>query len=149
MKKPSKILIPALLLLSSMAYAGAEMEMVTKGASGQEKGRAKIYAQSGMIRIDEMSAGESSGSMIFLGDRFLYLDHGEKRYVVMDEAMLDTMSSQVNAAMQEMQEQLHQVQAADALADVDVCAHVHPCPDVVVEHIGDAAQIDRTGDDTE
>ncbi|MBT8092409.1 MAG: DUF4412 domain-containing protein [Gammaproteobacteria bacterium] len=106
MKRQSRILIPALLLLSPCTYAGAVMDMVIQDASGRETGRSIIYAQSNMIRIDEVGAGQGDGSMIFLGDKLLYLDHREKSYFVMDEAMLDDVSAQMNEAMAEMERQL-------------------------------------------
>ncbi len=82
------------------------MDMVIRDATGQETGRFIIYAQSSMIRIDDVSAERSDGSMIFLGDRLLYLDHRNKSYIVIDEAMLDDVSAQINNAMAEMEKQL-------------------------------------------
>jgi hypothetical protein len=47
-----------LLLLSLFAYAGVVMDLVTANASGQETDRSRIYAQSKMIRVDEVSGDE-------------------------------------------------------------------------------------------
>ena len=62
------------------------------------------------IKVDIVSAeGEihsGDATMIFLGDRFLYVDHGNKTYMVMDEAMLEEVSAKVDAAMKEMEAQL-------------------------------------------
>jgi hypothetical protein len=93
-------------MFSPLAYAGAVMEMVTRDASGKETSRAKIYTQSNMIRMDEIKGGKQDGSMIFLGKEFLVLDHDDKSYVVMDEAMLEQVSTQINDAMAEMEKQL-------------------------------------------
>jgi hypothetical protein len=45
-------------------------------------------------------------SVIFLEDKFLMLDHAEKTYMVLDEAMLERMGAQVSDAMKQMEEQL-------------------------------------------
>lgn len=106
MNKSARNLVPALLLLSPLAHAGAVMDMVTKDASGVETSRAKVYAQSEMVRMDEVGDGQDDSSMLFLGDKLLYLDHREKSYIVMDEAMLDDVSAKINDAMAEMEKQL-------------------------------------------
>lgn len=106
MKRQAEILMPALLLVSPYAWSGAVMDLVVRDASGQETGRSLIYAQSSMIRIDDVSAGRGDGSMIFLGDRMLYLDHRDKTYIVLDKAMLDDVSEKINDAMAEMEKQL-------------------------------------------
>lgn len=97
---------PLLLLTSAIANAGVVMEMVTTNAAGQETDRTKIYAQSKKIRMEQGGDNASKGTMIFLGDRFLYVDHEDKSYVVMDEEMLDEVSTQMDAAMKEMEAQL-------------------------------------------
>jgi hypothetical protein len=104
-----KLFITSILLLSlssPLVYAGVVMELVTTDASGQETNRSKIYAQSEMIRMDEGGDSAAGGSMIFLGNEFLYLDHEDKSYIVMDEAMLDEVSAQMSEAMKEMEAQL-------------------------------------------
>jgi hypothetical protein len=98
--------ISALLLLSPLAYAGVVMDMVTMNVSGQETERSRIYAQSGKIRMEQVDGGETAATMIFLSNEFLYVDHREKSYIVMDEAMLDDVSAKVNEAMKEMEAQL-------------------------------------------
>ena len=106
MKNVDKTLILALLFVSPGTYAGAVMDMVEMDASGKETGRSKIYAQSNLIRMDIDESGESEGSMIFLGDKLMYLNHADKSYIVMDESMIDDMSAQINQAMAEMEKQL-------------------------------------------
>ena len=98
--------IAILFSISSFAHAGVVMDMVTKNASGREADRSKIYAQSKMVRMDEVRGEEIESSMIFLGDRFLYVDHREKSYIVMDEAMLDQVSAQISDAMKQMEAEL-------------------------------------------
>jgi len=107
MKKLLIASIPLLFVLSSPLYAGVAMDMVTKDASGQETERSRMYAQSGMLRVDGGADGSSSNvSMIFLGDEFLVLDHAEKSYIIMDEAMLDEFASRISDAMQQIEAQL-------------------------------------------
>lgn len=92
-------------LMSSVAQAGVVMDMVVRDAAGQETDRSRIYAQSKMIRMDH-GEGDATASMIFLGDRFLYVDHSDESYIVMDEAALNEVSSKINEAMKEMEAQL-------------------------------------------
>lgn len=106
MKKLVATLISTLLLLSPLAFAGVVMDLVTMNASGLETDRTRIYAQGEMIRMDEVSGDEAAGSMIFLGNEFLYVDHQDKSYIVMDEAMLDEVSTKISAAMKQMEAQL-------------------------------------------
>jgi hypothetical protein len=106
MKKLVLTLIVMSSLLSPLAYAGVVMDMVTRNASGQETDRTKIYAQASMIRMDEVSGSETAGSMIFLGNEFLYVDHRDKSYIVMDEAMLNQVSTQISDAMKQMEAEL-------------------------------------------
>lgn len=106
MKKLFNVMVPTLLLLSPLACAGVVMEMVMKDASGQETTRSKIYAQSNMIRMDEVGSGQSDASMVFRENEFVYLDHKDKSYIVMDEATLEKVSAKINDAMAEMEKQL-------------------------------------------
>ncbi len=92
--------------MSPVANAGVVMDLVTRDASGTVIERAKIYAQSDKVRMEEGGNGDAEASMIFLGDRFLYVDHREKAYIVMDEAMLDELSAKMDEAMKEMEAQL-------------------------------------------
>ncbi len=98
--------VAMLFLLSSLAHAGVVMDMVTKKPSGDEDDRSTIYAQSKMVRIDEVRGEEIASSMIFLGNEFLYVDHRKKSYTVMDEAMLDEVSAQISDAMTQMEAEL-------------------------------------------
>lgn len=106
MKKLNTTLLLALSFLSPSAYAGAVMDMVIMDASGQEIERAKIYAQSNMIRMDDLGGEDSDVSMIYLGDKLLHVDHGNKTYIVLDEAMLSDVSDQLNEAMAQLEKEL-------------------------------------------
>lgn len=106
MKKSVLTSISALLFLTPLAYGGVVMEMTSKDAAGNEKDRSTIYSQSAMIRIDDVGDKKDAASMIFLGDKFLYVDHKDRSYIVMDEAMLEEVSAKVSDAMKQMEQQL-------------------------------------------
>ncbi|MDH3805119.1 MAG: hypothetical protein OEU90_06550, partial [Gammaproteobacteria bacterium] len=105
MKQSVIALAPFLFLLSPLSYGGVTMDLVTTDAAGNETGRINFIAQSTNLRMDDKGNG-SRNSMIFLGDQFLVLDHRDKSYIVMDEAMLNEMSAQISDAMKEMEAQL-------------------------------------------
>ncbi len=96
----------ALTLLSPLVHAGVVMEMVTRDMAGEETDRSKFYAQSKRVRMDQRADGAGDNSMIFLGDKFVYLNHKDRSYIVMDEAMLEQVSTQIDDAMKEMEAQL-------------------------------------------
>lgn len=106
MKKSVTTWISMVLLLSPLAHAGVTMDLVNKNAGGQETDRTRIYAQSKMIRMDEVDGDKVVSTMIFLGNELIYVDHRDKNYIVMDEAMLDEVSAQMNDAMKQMEAQL-------------------------------------------
>lgn len=108
MKKSLAASFSVLLLMSPLAYAGVVMDMVTRDAAGQETDRTRIYAQSKMIRMEQVveDEAEPDGTMIFLGNEFLYVDHQDKSYIVMDEAMIDDVSAQISDAMKQMEAEL-------------------------------------------
>lgn len=105
MKKSLALVASLAFCAAPLCHAGVEMDMVTKNASGEETDRAKIFAQSGNLRMDD-AHNKSSYSMIFLGAELLAVDHKDKSYVVMDEAMLNEVSSQISDAMKQMEAQL-------------------------------------------
>lgn len=105
MQLPRNFILLMLILCSPYVQAGVIMDMVTRDAAGQETDRARIYSQSRMIRMDQGGDGADS-SMIFLGDEFVYVDHRDKSYIVMDEAMLNEVSAKISDAMKEMEAQL-------------------------------------------
>ena len=100
-----KTLLTVLCLLSTQAVAGNVMEMLTRDMSGKEHDRMTFYTESNRSRMDQNGV-DGSFSIIFLDDEFLYLDHAEKSYMVMDEAMLEGIGNQINDAMKEMEAQL-------------------------------------------
>ena len=106
MRQPVSAIITALILFAPVVHAGVVMDMVTRDTQGQETDRTKFYAQSKMVRMDQGGEGMGDNSMIFLGDEFLYVNHEDKSYIVMDEEMLEKVSTKINEAMKEMEAQL-------------------------------------------
>ncbi len=104
MKQPAFLAIAVLLCVSPVANAGVVMDLVTRDTSGNVTETAKIYAQDNKLRMEE--GDDARASMIFLGDSFMYVDHRDKSYIVLDEATLDEVSSKIDAAMKEMEAQL-------------------------------------------
>lgn len=100
-----RLLLPFLCLVSAQAFAGNVIELSTRDMSGKELGRTVFYTESDRSRMDQ-SGADSAVSVIFLEDEFLMLDHEKKNYMVLDEATLEGMGEQVNAAMKEMEAQL-------------------------------------------
>jgi hypothetical protein len=94
-------------LFSLPLYAGVEMDLVTRDASGATVESVTLYAQDGKIRMEDI--GDSSGkemSMIFVGQEFIVIDHSDQSYIVMDEAMVAEMGAKVNDAMEQIRAQL-------------------------------------------
>ena len=110
MKTLSAVLIIVLVLTSPAAVAGVVLGMTTRDASGQQTQASKIYAQSEMVRIDSIGGGSDEQiSMIFRDDVVLMINHSDKTYIVLDEAMLEEIGSRMSAAMQQMEAQLAQM----------------------------------------
>ena len=107
MRKIACLLGLAAAVVTAPALAGVTLEMVTVNSHGEEEYRTQFYAQDDKIRMDNgPNAGEPEMSTIFLGNEFIVLDHKETRYYVIDEAMMDEVGAQMNAAMKEMEKQL-------------------------------------------
>ena len=105
MKKALLAVMAVALAYPPVVIAGMAMEMVTTNTAGSETARTRIFADGEYVRMDELEQGERT-SVIFLGDRFVVLDHQDKSYIVMDEAMLNEVSSQISQAMKQMEQQL-------------------------------------------
>ncbi len=105
MKKTLVAALSIALAYTPVAIAGVAMEMVTTNVAGTETARTRILADGEQVRMDEVERGERT-SVIFLGSEFVVLDHKDKSYIVMDEAMLTEVTSQISEAMKQMEQQL-------------------------------------------
>ncbi len=109
-----KKILAALIFFTGLActplYAGVVMHWVTTDGSGQQTDKTKVYTQSMKIRVDNFGVGrDQQVSMVFLGGEVLMLNHQDKTYVVIDEAMLEQMHAQMREAMKQLEAQLAQV----------------------------------------
>ncbi|MDJ0814182.1 MAG: hypothetical protein QNJ23_10660 [Woeseiaceae bacterium] len=104
---PRLYLVLITLLVPFATQAGVVLDIVTKDMAGKEQERSQIYAQDGFLRLDSDGGPFAADvSLIFDGSRFLVIDHGEKTYIIMDEAMLTRMTDKMNEAMEQMKAQL-------------------------------------------
>lgn len=94
-------------LMAAAAQAGVAVEMVSRNLADDSVERSQIYAEDGFLRLDSDGGPYAADvSLIFDGNRFLVMDHGDKSYIIMDEAMLMEISDKMNAAMAQMEAQL-------------------------------------------
>jgi hypothetical protein len=94
--------------------AGSVMEMMTTEYREDPPviGTVQISTQGGMSRMEVTSAGsDGSGGMIFReqGREFIAIDHEEKEYYVIDEAAMERIGTQMNSALQQMQQALEEM----------------------------------------
>ena len=95
------------LAAAASARAGVEMDMVTKDAGDASVETMKIFAQSGMVRMDETGkSARDQVSMLFRDQEFVVLNHRDQSYMVLDEATMTKVGGQIDAAMQQIQAQL-------------------------------------------
>ncbi len=102
-----RVVIAIFLLATPPVFAGVEMDLVTTDAEGAVTESVKLYAQSGKIRMEDI--GDASGqdmSMIFIGREFIVVDHSDRSYIVMDEAMVVEMGAKMKEAMDQIREEM-------------------------------------------
>lgn len=98
MKRLIAILVTSLAAMS-LAHAGVVMNLVNKDGAGNVTGTIVISADADKVRMDMLA---DATSVIFLGTEMVILDHSEEAYIVMDDAMIN----QITSAMSEMEAQL-------------------------------------------
>lgn len=103
-----------LLALAPPALAGVvyEIETTDHDASPPRTESTTMMAEGGNLKmgIADPNRGRD-GEMIFRGDRreMMVVDHGEKSYMVIDEAMIRQLGGQVSQAMEQMKKALENV----------------------------------------
>jgi Domain of unknown function (DUF4412) len=100
--------------VSSPVLAGSVMELVTTEYREEPPiiGTVEISTQDGVSRMEVTSvSSDESGGMIFReqGREFIAIDHEEKEYYVIDEAAMERIGTQMNSAMQQMQQALEEM----------------------------------------
>lgn len=110
MKKSTALLILVVTCASPHLPAGVVLEMITRDTSGTKTETSTIYAESGKARLDNLGGNSNSETtMIFRDEQMLMLNHQEKTYVVIDEAMFNQMNAQMSDVMKQMEAQLANV----------------------------------------
>jgi len=100
-----------LLLLPLPAFAGAvfEMEMTDHTKSPPQVRQVSTLVQGKDLKMELSEAqGPAKSGMIFHGERqeIVVLDHGDKQYLVLDKAALQSLAGTVDAAMQQLDSML-------------------------------------------
>jgi hypothetical protein len=139
----------SLLGVCSPVLAGSVLELTT--AEFREDppliGTVEISTQDGMSRMEVTSVSNNeAGAVIFRDDvrQLIALDHEERQYYVLDEAGMQQMASQVNSAMQQMQQALADLPPEQrAMAEQMMKQHIPvPAPQSEAE----PAKVQKTGD---
>lgn len=101
----------SLFLLISMcvateAFAGTYLEMTEKSLTDTKAPTKtnKIWAQDAKMRIDS-----EANSAIFRDQKIYAIDHANKRYTVLDKAMMDRTGEKIAAAKKQMETQMAQM----------------------------------------
>jgi len=110
-------LVALVCLLAGPLAAGVVYEIeVTDHGKSPATSQAMQATVEGRNLMMEIAGGGSGGSdeMIFHGERreMMIIDHDDKSYMVMDQETIAKLSTQVNAAMAQMQEALKNVPEA-------------------------------------
>ena len=89
------------------AMAGVELTMETTDPAGTLAYTTTFRSQGDFVRMDNLTAaGEADVSTIFLGDRFIVLEHVDRRYAVVDQAMLDEVAAQLKVAIAQLEKDI-------------------------------------------
>ena len=131
----------------SPVFGGSIMELVTTEYREEPPviGTVRISSQDGVSRMEVTSvSSDESGGMIFReqGREFIAIDHEEKEYYVIDEATMERIGTQMNSAMQQMQQALEDMPPEQrAMAEQMMKQHL-PAPAEEAEPL----TVKKTGD---
>jgi len=98
-------------VLFGQISAGVVVEMVSGDPeSAGEEQTDKIYAKGGMLRMDpHPEGGGDDGTILFRDDTMWLIDHQEKRCHRIDQEGMEKVSTQISAAMKQMEAQMAQL----------------------------------------
>ncbi len=106
----ANIAITLLLIAGAALQARAGVQIVTEvndltGGSGPEQ--ATLYLEGTQMRMD-MGRGNGDNAMLFDSrqEEMVHVDHAQRRYMIITPAMMQEMSSGMDAMMSRMQDQL-------------------------------------------
>jgi hypothetical protein len=109
------LLFTFIILMTSTAYAGVKIRMDTRQEGADSIQSGWIYAEGpNWLRIDvdiDESTGEPTNSMIFRADQnvLFMVDHIEQQYSRLDEHTMEDFTSNLKAAMEQMQAELEKM----------------------------------------
>ncbi len=102
-----------LVLFAAPAFAGVvfEFELIDAANSAAEPDRINTSVEGERIRMDVKGPRGANADMIFRGDRheMLAVDHDSETYVLIDDATIEQISSQLSQLEAQMQEMLKDV----------------------------------------
>lgn len=109
----SRLLSTVLILLSTPAFAGVvfEFEIIDASDPAAEPDRINTSVDGERIRMDVKGPRGANADMIFRGDshEMLAVDHDSQTYVLIDDATIGEISSQLSQLEAQMQEMLKDV----------------------------------------
>lgn len=94
------------LFLTCNAYADVVFQMQQKELNPESVGEIKGKVKDNDLRMDFYENGtELEGSMVFRGDKneIIMINHDDKSYMIMDEATMKSLASQIEQAMSQME----------------------------------------------
>ena len=98
------------MIAPTTAMAGSVVTLETRdlSAAAEPPATVQITVDGGNLRLDPEVGVPDAGSMVFRGGRneMIAIDHQRKQYVVLDEAAMQGMATQVSGAMQQMEQAL-------------------------------------------
>jgi len=101
-------LLAALPVIAGVVF---EIEVTDHGESSAQVSSIEAMVEGNNLKMDLSSFSDTQGELIFLGDsrEMLVLDHQNKSYHRMDEAMIQGLASQLQQAQKMMEEALKNV----------------------------------------
>lgn len=94
------------MFISLNSYADVLFELEQKETDQELLDQIKGKVKDNSLRMDFYENGEQlEGSMIFIGDKkeIVIINHEDKTYMIMDEAMMNTLAQKMNEAMSQME----------------------------------------------
>jgi len=100
-----------IVVLFGQVSAGVVVEMVSGDPESAGEGQIdKIYAKGGMLRMDpHPEGGGDESTILFRDDTMWLIDHREKRCHRIDKEGMEKVSTQIGAAMKQMEAQMAQL----------------------------------------
>ncbi|HSR51310.1 MAG TPA: DUF4412 domain-containing protein [Acidobacteriota bacterium] len=99
-------LVICLTLMSVGLWAGVVVESTVTDLSSNQTHPQKMWAQDGLLRMDVEDPSEDNTSILFLGDRVVFVNHDERSYMEMDEETMREVGAKLSEAQRMLDQQL-------------------------------------------